>query len=86
MNNSDFKSLLTKAFNGFLVFLHINIIRHKLEVSTKKLKEELIKLSNFMNILLLGTGYVSSKIQKYWNDDSLKLITASNKEFNYIVK
>lgn len=37
-----------------------------------------------MNILLLGTGYVSSKIQKYWNDDSLKLITASNKEFNYI--
>lgn len=37
-----------------------------------------------VNILILGKGYISSKIQKYWNDDKYNLIFCSQGEDLYL--
>ena len=38
------------------------------------------------NILILGKGYISSKIQKYWSDDNYNLIFCSQSEDKYLTK
>jgi 3,5-epimerase/4-reductase len=36
------------------------------------------------NIIILGTGYISSKIRKYWDNDDYNLIYCSQKEDKYL--